>query len=161
MGMLVAQVFERMRREIDDDQPPPGRSTRAAPQCAAAGLGVMQHLMDDAASNVPSASGSWFMSPSRTMQFDETGPLEVDARDREHLARLVDAERVATPGPSSSSIRPVPVPMSSMSRGANAPTISASTASTSRLIDIERSDLGASPPHCRGNTRRPIPRAGV
>ena len=34
------------------------------------------------------------MSPSRTDAVFEPGPFEIDAGDRQHLARLVDAERV-------------------------------------------------------------------
>ena len=69
MGMLVAQEFERVRREIDDAparrpaaaRAPPRRSPRPAGRRNAAPDGSPPRRTRHR------ASGSWYMSPSRTM----------------------------------------------------------------------------------------------
>ena len=134
MGMLVAQEFEIVRREIDHQQPPGGRSTRAASAIARA----------------PSSrkcSTWWMMTTSKEFlrqrevvdvalahaAMAQARAVEPRPRERQHVEREVEAEAALEPGPNSSSMRPVPVPRSSSERNgapASAARIASSTASS-------------------------------
>ena len=78
----------------------------------------MQHLMDHdrVERRVGQRQPIHVAEPNRAVF--EPGAFEIDPRDSQHLARLVDAERVLDARRQTiSRMRPVPVPMSSRSRG--------------------------------------------
>ena len=100
MSVLVAQEFERVRRKIDDDQ------TAARPQHprrlgngGGRPIGIMQHLMDDDRIERRIGERQLVHVPKPDDAVRQTGPLDIDARDREHLARLIDAQRIGDSRP--------------------------------------------------------------
>jgi hypothetical protein len=96
MGMVAAQEFEQMRREIDDHQHPTGaQHARRLGDRRRRPVGVMQHLMDHhrVERRIGQRQLIHVAEPDHAVR--PARPLEVDAGDRQHLARLVDAERLA------------------------------------------------------------------
>lgn len=93
MGMLVAQIFEPVRCEIDDDEPAAGRKhTRSLGNRRLGLLQEMQHLMDRheieslpverQVEDIAVADGS----------LRDPRPVEVGARDGKHVAAGIDAD---------------------------------------------------------------------
>ena len=95
MSVLVAQEFQRVRREIDEheDAVRPQHARRLGDRRGGP-VGVVQDLMDHdrVEGRVRHRQLVHVAEPDRPVF--EAGPREVDPRDRQHLARLVDAERV-------------------------------------------------------------------
>ena len=98
MGVLVAQEFERVRRKIDDHQNParpqhPGRlgDRRGRP------VGIMQDLMNHDRVEGRVGQRQLVHVVAADPPVCEPGPFEIDPRDRQHFARLVDAERIVDP----------------------------------------------------------------
>ena len=128
MGMLVAQEFEIMRREVDHQQPAaraqhPGRLADRA----AAVVEEVQHLVDDDdVEGIRAAPTRSKMSPWRTLQFLMPGVVEPAAREGQHVdGRDRCRGRARSAAPNSSSMRPVPVPRSSSERNGRSPSSSA------------------------------------
>ena len=130
MGVLVAQEFEIVRREVDHQQPP-GRPQHARRfrDRARAVVEEVQHLMDDddVEGILRQREIVDVALPHAAMA--QAGAVEPRARERQHVERHVEAEAALDRGPNSSSMRPVPVPRSSSERNG----LSASAA-TDRLL---------------------------
>ncbi len=94
MSVLVAQEFERVRREIDQHQDAiRPQHPRRLGDCRGRTVGVMQHLMDHngVERGVRQIELVHVAEPDRRAL--QSRAFEIDPRDRQHLARLVDAER--------------------------------------------------------------------
>ena len=93
MSVLVAQELKRMRREINEHEDPvrpqhPGRlgDGRSRP------VGVMQYLVDDHGIEGSVRQSQLVHIAKSDGPVFEPNPLEIDARDGQHLTRLVDTE---------------------------------------------------------------------
>ena len=93
--MLLAQKFQRVRREIHEDQDAvwpqhsPGFSDRVGGT-----VGVVQHLVDYDGIERSVRQGQLIHVTKANRPVLETGPLEVDACHGQHLAGLIDTECV-------------------------------------------------------------------
>ena len=162
MRMLVAQEFERVRREIDNDQ------TAARPQHprrlgnrGGRPIGIMQHLVDDGRIKRRIGKRQLIHVAQPDDAVRQAGPLDVDARDGEHLARLIDAQRVGDTRPEQ--LEHAPGAGADIEQIARRERADEHRRAPPRLRPHRHraTGCGASAPHCRGNTRRPVPRAGV
>ena len=134
MGVLLAQEFEIVRREIDDQQPAarPQHARRLA-DGARAVVEEVQHLVDDDdVEGIPRQRQIVDVALAHAAML-QAGAVEPRARERQHVERQIEAEAALDIGPNSSSMRPVPVPRSSSERiglSASAARIAASTAAS-------------------------------
>ena len=94
VSVLVAQEFQRMGREIDENEDAvwPQHERRLGDH-GGGPIGVVQYLMNHhrVEGRVGHCQLVHVAEPDRPVF--EPGPREVDPRDRQHLARLVDPER--------------------------------------------------------------------
>ena len=96
MGVFFAQEFESMRGEVDDDedavrpQHPRGFGDRRGGP-----VGIMQDLMDDDRIERGVGKRQLIHVAEPNDAVVKPGPFEIDAGHGEHLARLVDPQRMS------------------------------------------------------------------
>ena len=156
MRMLIPQEFERVRGKIDDNQ------TAARPQyprrlgnAGSRPIGVMQHLVNNRRIKRRIRERHLIHVSQPNDAVRQAGLLDVDARHGEHLARLIDAQRVGDPRPEQFE--------HASGAGADVEQVARRERSDDIGEDLllrphrhRASGCGASPRHCRGNTPRPI-----
>ena len=98
MSLLVAQEFECVRREVDEHENAvwPQHAGRLGDRCCRP-IGVVQHLMnhDRVKGGIRQRQLVHVAEPH--LRVVEPRLFEIDACDRQHLAGLVDAQRVLDP----------------------------------------------------------------
>ena len=103
MGMLALQLDQVVRQQIDHQHDAARRTTRAASLRAAAGcVGVMQDMIDGHDIEAVALEGQGIHVAQPYVGICRCRRGEVGARQRQHLARLVDADRLldlAAPAP--------------------------------------------------------------
>ena len=95
VSVLVAQEFERVGREIDENEDAvrPQHARRLGDRRGGP-VGVVQDLMDHHRVEGRVRHGQLVHVAEPDRPVFEARPREVDPRDRQHFARLVDAERM-------------------------------------------------------------------